>query len=355
MDKEEFNPTRLVLARRRRGMSRHEVGASANLTYRTIRAYEKGVREPGPPIVDAFAHTLAFPVEFFYGPTLEEPSLDGVSFRAMSNLSARIRDQALAGGAFTFALSDWIDQGFEIPAPSIPVHSGIDPENAAMAVRGEWGLGERPIVNMIQLLEARGVRVYSVPDSAALDAYSLWRNDIPYIFLNTTKSSERTRMDAAHELGHLVLHSRGGVKGIDAEKQARSFASVFLMPRGSILAETPKNGSLQRLVQVKRHWNVSLAALVYRMHELGMLTKWHYQLLFMEIGRRGYRTNEPNSCPHEQSQVLAKVFTALTEEGLSMPNVAKQLRITTNELNTLVLGIIAPYLRVMRGGIRGEG
>ncbi len=340
MVKEEFNPTRLALARRRRGMNRAEVGASANLAYRTIRAYEKGVREPSRDVVAKFASTLAFPIEFFYGPPLEEPLLDGVSFRALSNLTAHNRNQALAGGALAFALSDWIDERFEIPGPSVPTYSDIDPENAAMVVRSEWGLGERPIPNMLHLLEAHGVRVYSVPDSASLDAYSLWRGNTPYVFLNTTKSSERTRMDAAHELGHLVLHSRGGFKGNNAEKQARIFASVFLMPRGSILAESPRNGSLTRLIHAKRRWNVSLAALVYRMHELRMLTKWHYQLMFMEIGRLGYRTSEPNSAPDEISQVLVKVFSALREEGIPMSNVAKQLRITTNELSSLVLGII---------------
>ena len=33
-----------------------------------------------------------------------------------------------------------------------------------------------------------------------MDAYSFWRRGVPYVFLNTMKSAERSRMDAAHEL-----------------------------------------------------------------------------------------------------------------------------------------------------------
>jgi hypothetical protein len=88
------------------------------------------------------------------------------------------------------------------------------PDTAALYLRQNWGLGERPIPNMLKLLEAKGVRVFSLAENTkAVDAFSVWRNGLPYVFLNIAKSAERSRFDASHELGHLVMHKHGG--GLD--------------------------------------------------------------------------------------------------------------------------------------------
>jgi Zn-dependent peptidase ImmA (M78 family) len=88
--------------------------------------------------------------------------------------------------------------------PNVPNMHSLEPEVAAQALRAEWGLGERPIQNMLHLLEANGVRVFSLPrDNASVNAFSVWHGAIPYVFLTTDKSGERGRFDCAHELGHL--------------------------------------------------------------------------------------------------------------------------------------------------------
>ena len=70
------------------------------------------------------------------------------------------------------------------------------------------------------------MRVFSLAENTKnVDAFSCWRNDEPYVFLNTFKSTERSRFDSAHELGHLVLHRHGGAKqGRSAEYEAHLFA-----------------------------------------------------------------------------------------------------------------------------------
>jgi len=114
-------------------------------------------------------------------------------------------------------------------------------------LRQYWLLGERPIKNVAHLLEAKGVRVYSLMErNVEVDAFSLWRNDTPFIFINTRKSAEHSRFDAAHDLGHLVLHRHGGPRGQNAEREAQAFAAAFLMPKSSVLAVAP-HGS-QRLI-----------------------------------------------------------------------------------------------------------
>jgi Zn-dependent peptidase ImmA (M78 family) len=82
-----------------------------------------------------------------------------------------------------------------------------DPEATAELVRVEWGLGHAPAPNMVHLLELQGVRVCSQAEECReVDAFSYWYDGTPCVCLNTTKAAERGRFDAAHELGHLILH-----------------------------------------------------------------------------------------------------------------------------------------------------
>jgi len=198
---------------------------------------------------------------------------------------------------------------------------------------------------MVHLLEAHGIRVFSLAEeSAAVDAFSFWRGLVPYVFLNTKKTAEHGRMDAAHELGHLVLHGHGGPSGRQAEHEAQAFASAFLMPAGSILAEAPRGGRISQLIKAKPRWNVSVAALAYRMHGLNMLTDWQYRSTFIELNRRG-RDKEPTApgkapLRQESSQVLGKVFRALRDENVSKASIAQKLQIPVKDLNDLVFGLV---------------
>ena len=337
---EAFNPTRLDLARRRRGLTKIALAAAAGISQVSLSTYKAHTRVPEPETINRLAGVLHFPPEFFFGPTLEEPPINGSSFRALSRLTARLREQALAAGALAIELAKWIDDRFTLQEPSIPEYAGVEPEDAAIAVRTEWGLGERPVQNMIHRLESRGVRVFSLAeDTVDMDAFSCWLGDTPFMFLNTMKSAERSRMDAAHELGHLVLHRRHhSVRGRDAEREADHFGASFLMPHGSVLANAPRHGRLSEIIEAKRYWAVSAANLTYRMHKVGLLTDWEYRTLFAEISRHGYRNREPNPVRDETSQVLAKVFSSLRDDGITMSDVAKELSIYPDELNKAAFG-----------------
>jgi Zn-dependent peptidase ImmA (M78 family)/transcriptional regulator with XRE-family HTH domain len=336
-----FNPSRLDLARRRRGYTKAALAQAAGVSTRIITAYERGEKEPSSRTLAVLADVLTFPSEFFSGPTWDEPPIDGSSFRALSNLTAQQRDQALGAGAIALALADWIGHRFDLPEPGVPRHRGIEPEAAAMAVRSAWGLGERPIPKIIHLLEAHGVRVFSLAeDCLAMDAFSFWRGSVPFVFLNTKKSAERSRMDAAHELGHLVLHWRGDMRGRESEREADMFGSAFLMPRGSILSLAPRGARLTQIVQAKQRWKVSVGNLTHRMYAVGLLTEWQYRSLFIEMNRRGYRTDEPNGIQAETSQVLGKVFKAMREEGVSVSQVARELAVPVDEISKVIFGLI---------------
>lgn len=344
-----FNPSRLTLARTRRGLTKADLSEQLSLSPRTLHAYEAGEFEPSEDVLGQLSQRLSFPVEFFGGPTIEVPIADGVSFRSLEAMTASQRDAALGASAFGISLSEWIGSRFALPALEVPDLRGLDPESAANALRAEWGLGERPVKNMVHLLESRGVRVFSLTEEGReLDAFSFWwRAEIPYVFLNTQKSAEHGRFDAAHELGHLVLHRHGGARTKATEHEADRFASAFLMPRGSVIAAAPRLATVRTLIEIKPKWNVSVAALNVRLHALGLTSDWKYRNLCIEISRRGYRTSEPQGSRHETSLVLQKVFQRLREEDVGKADVARELLIYAQELDSLVFGLV---MRRLEGG-----
>jgi Zn-dependent peptidase ImmA (M78 family) len=251
------------------------------------------------------------------------------------------RDTAIAAGTLATIVSTWIEQKFELPPPGIPFLRGISPEVAARMVRVEWGLGERPIKNVVHLLEAKGVRMFSLPvDSSSVDAFSVWYQDLPFVFLNPRKSGERGRMDAAHELGHLVMHADGVPSDRAIELEADAFAASFLMPLGDVLANTPRVLSLKTIHKLKKRWSVSAMAMVHRLRVLDLITEWQYRRFCIELSQAGYRRSEPDGLPRDDSQIFSKVFGHLRTEGVSRGSIARELHITPSELDSLLVGLV---------------
>ena len=335
-----FNAKRLAIARRRRGLTKAALADQVGVSSRMITAYEGGEKAPGSDSLSKLADVLQFPSAFFSGDDLSEPALADVSFRALRSLTARRRDQALGSAALALEFARWIDSKFELPDVDLPFLEEISSESAAIETRLEWGLAEERAPNMIHLLELHGVRVFSlVEECRDLDAFSFWLHDVAYVFLNMQKSSEHARMDAAHELGHLVLHRNMRSGDRRSEDEADAFGSAFLMPRESVLRLAPRDPSLRDVVRAKRYWGVSVAALVYRMNKLGLLSEWQYRSLYIEMSRLGYRRNEPASEPRETSQVLEKVELGLRENGISLADVALELSVSVGELERATFGL----------------
>jgi Zn-dependent peptidase ImmA (M78 family)/transcriptional regulator with XRE-family HTH domain len=353
-----FTPSRLEHARKVRGLSLVRLAESAGITARSLSSYENEHGEPSAETLESLAFALDFPISFFSAEDLDPLPLDAVSFRAASKLTAGKRDMALTAGRLAIELHEWIGTRFRLPAPDIPSLPRFSaaypdqqslgatkpngPELAAEIVRARWGLGNAPITNMVHLLEAHGVRVCSLAERCAdVDAFSLWWEDTPYVFLNVRKSAERSRFDAAHELGHLILQGEEqNPHGPEAEREANRFAAAFLMPRDSVLARLPLNPSIQHIIQAKRIWKVAAMALAHRLHEIGLSTDWHYRSTCYELGKRGYRSKERYGIARETSQVLDKVFRTLRSEGTTATSIARDLHISPDVLSELVFGLV---------------
>lgn len=341
-----FNPNRLKLARERRGVTITTLAKNIEMTTKIVSMYENGHQDPPPTTLEGIAKCLRFPVEFFYGDDIDELIPETVSFRALTKMKASQRDASIGAARLALQLHAWIDTRFELPSPDLPDLRNVEPEPAAASLRHDWGLGEMPIKNLVHLLESRGVRVFALDEKTRdMDAFSFWHGGVPFVFLNTNKSAEHSRFDAAHELAHLVLHKHGSPGGREAERQADQFASAFLMPRASVIAVAPRFAALDNLVRLKANWTVSVTALVRRLKDVGLISDWHYRNLCIECSRRGFRTQEPVPARRETSQVLNRIFELLREDGVSLHDVARELALPAEEIKTLVFALVVVGLQ----------
>lgn len=326
-------------------MSKKGLADSIGVSPNTIMRYEAGEICPSDESLEKIARCLQFPKSFFDGKEFDEPRRDNASFRGMASKSARIMDAALASGAIAFMLDDWIANSYSRPEPDIPDFQNIDPHTAAMLLRQHWGLGDKPIANVVHLLELKGARVFSLAENTKeVDAFSLWRDDVPYVFLNRFKSAERSRFDAGHELGHLCLHKHGGAKterlDDSLEKEANAFAGAFLMPETDIRSVVTRPlYSVDDLAEYKKRWRVSVSALNYRLSELKIISENKSVSNYVEMSRRGWLKREPQAIAREQSSVLQDIINDLLSLGITKTKISAELMIPPSEIEALLFGL----------------
>jgi Zn-dependent peptidase ImmA (M78 family) len=129
---------------------------------------------------------------------------------------------------------------------------------------------------------------------AGVDAFSQSFPHRPVVCLCADKGDRfRSRFDAAHELGHLVLHRDGEVMGAEAERQANEFASTFLLPRAEIAGYLPSRVKWDVLLELKQVWGVSMKALLMRSRSIGKLSESSFRRAMTLLVSRGWHVAEP--------------------------------------------------------------
>ncbi|MGV8857476.1 XRE family transcriptional regulator [Rhodoglobus sp.] len=307
-----FNPVRLKLARQRLGLSLTKVAEQSGVSLRSLTNYENEASPPSEENLLKLARTLEVPRQFFEREAVDLVPTDAVSFRKLSKTTALKRDAVLAAAVLAIEFFLVIESKFKLPQSDIPSLDKLSAEQAAELTRRRWGLADRPVSNMVHLLESKGVRVAAINHAYRdIDAFCFLRDSTPYVFLNTSKSAERQRFDAAHELGHLVLHAELEMdpsQSKEREVEANRFAASFLMPQSAVLAQSMKGASIDRILAARSHWKVSAMAMTHRLHELHLLSDWQYRTACVTLSDNGYRSSEPGGIVPETSQLLKKVM-----------------------------------------------
>jgi Zn-dependent peptidase ImmA (M78 family)/transcriptional regulator with XRE-family HTH domain len=343
----EFIGSELRLARIFNAYSLDEVAEKVGKTRQYVHKCEVGLARPTPELTADFASVLRVRPSFFFkaAPGIAEEQFH---FRKLFTTKAMVKQVAMARGEMFVRLVAQLDRDLRLPTVKLPefgsVSTPLDVEEAAENCRREWDLGMGPIDDLNRLAENLGVLITSFNAlSTQVDALSV-ATARPIIVRNEAKESVcRQRFDIGHELGHLVMHT-GVVTGDKAtENQANRFASALLIPRAMMmkLFPRPRSGRLDwhGIREFKRTWKVSKAAILYRAHQLELLTDDQYKTGAITLRRTGEATGERDDSliPKEGPELLNRSLNMLaSRKQLYGPDLAERLDVDVAFLDELV-------------------
>ena len=327
MDK-KFDGARLRFARLFRGKTLTELANDTEISKQLISQYENDESKPSYDKLSIIAEKLKFPNDYFMQADRYQPKAEVTYFRSL--MSAGKMDRAsqsyklMVIGELYMALHEYIDFP-DLNKPDV-FFSGVDSdtvdeihakaneeiEEIAAKTREYWGLDDGPIDDMQFLLEQNGIIVTGYDTNTDdIDAFTqrtlVGGENLFIIAVDQGRKPEgRIRFDLAHELGHILIHPWS--ESVDElsreefrmrEDQANRFASAFLLPRKSFSQDVrPYVTDLQYYVHLKEKWNVSIAAMLYRAHTLGLLTTNQFQYLMRQYSKKGWRKHEPGDEPY---------------------------------------------------------
>lgn len=330
-----FQTERLVQARDSRGLSQVALADLINRTSSSISRWESGVQSPEPDALEILSRALNLPATFFLRPPVP-PDRNPMFFRSMVSttqaLRRRTRVRLYWAEEISLALQEWLD----LPAINVPRLDAADYreigeadiERMAAECRNVWNLGIGPIADVLLVMENAGICVVKEEvGSVAMDGLSHWSDadQRPYMQIAADKDTcVRSRLNAAHELGHLALHGRIKEKTLadaaafkEIERQAFLFAGAFLLPAESFTAEV-WSPTLNGFMPLKKRWKVSLGAMIKRCRSLSIINEEYEQRLWKHYSARGWRKAEPldDTLPVEGPRLLSRSVRLLVDEGI---------------------------------------
>jgi len=301
----------LTVARESRRLTQTQLADEASFSQAEISKFETGLKVPTEEQVQRLATHLLYPASFFY---LSE------SIRDFGSLCIYHRKRKSAPeGSLKYLLAlvnikriqikqllKAVESAAEYQFERLDVAEHGSAAKVAQALRAMWKLPPGPVQNIIRTIEnAGGIVVLHDFGTDKVDAISQWLPGMPPLFLvNNRVPADRLRFTLTHEIGHIVMHE---YMTEDMEREADEFAAEFLMPERDIKSQL-YDVSLVKLASLKPYWRVSMNALLKRAGDLGTVTPRTKSYLWMQMGKRGFRTHEPVEIPPERPSLLAELI-----------------------------------------------
>ncbi len=333
----DFNREMLTLARECRGLTQTKLSQEVSMSQAEISKFETGMKIPSEEQVRKVASHLLFPPDFFY--LAEAPRSFGsgcvyhrkrqsATDTKLRQLLALVNVRRIQIKQLLSAVNPKNEYSFEFI--DVEEHGG-KANKVAQVVRAMWKLPPGPVQSVIRVIEnAGGVVLECDFGTDRVDALSQWLPGLPPVFLMNDKiPADRMRWTLIHEVGHIIMHR---FPSDDMEKEADEFAAEFLMPAREIRPYL-SDISLAKLASLKPYWRVAMSALLRRASDLGTITPRTKQYLWMQMGMRGYRKNEPVNIPPEEPTLLCELLDFHRENlGHGTEELAKIMRMTEPEL-----------------------
>lgn len=336
-----INPAMITLAREWRELTQSELAARLEITQGILSKIESGLFPVPDTVASRLPMALTFPVHFFqqtdqlYGPGVGE-----LYHRKRNSAPKKILQQLYAGINLRRMHITRLIHAAELGECKLQPHDIEEydgkVEEIARSVRAEWLLPDGPIQNVTEALEQAGVIVIPCDFGTRLiDAMSRWIIGLPpLIFINKDLPPDRWRFTLCHEAAHLVMHR---IPNPDMERQADRFAAELLMPKDQI-RNMLYDINFSRLVRLKEHWKVSMAALLKRSEDLGKITARQARYLWIKMSASGIKTCEPFAeliPPEKPSSFRELIDVHLSELNYSLSELCTLLAVNPEEFDSM--------------------
>ena len=352
-----FVGKRLTEAREALGLTKVALSELIGVSPMAISQYENGPQTPRADVFDRFVEKLSYPRAFFLRPVTPDES-DPIFWRSNASATKIARQRALQRLKWLKQVTQYVLKYFDLPKTVFPDFGVTEGnfrsltsdqiERHAMELRSFWSFGSGPIPDLLLELENSGaVTARTSMGAETLDAFSQWSSafGVPFVIVGKDHASAcRSRFDAAHELGHLVLHRELDRRRVNSredwkllEQQAHRFAASFLLPAKSFCDELWAP-TLDSLLSLKDKWRVSIGMMIVRSRHVGIIDEFDAQRLYINYNRRGWRAEEPLDAviTHEQPRVLRRSLEGLVQEGIrSRAQVVEDLALPSREIEEL--------------------
>lgn len=328
-----------------KNLSLNAAGKLLNMSAPAVAKYEQGKIVPNSEKLIEFANAYNVKtIEFLK--TYNIPQMKFTSFRKRKKLKGQnlellkeIIQNEVAKHLEIMEINNYNKNKIKIKKYSC--NNLEEAEEAALNFRNDINFSIlQPISDLINTLENLGIIIIQIsnPDNrfADFDGLSEFVNNIPIIILlDGITDGARQRFTIAHELGHLLLDIKDN--NLDEEKLCNRFASSFLMPKEAIINEfgvSRKNISLFELIAFKKEYKVSMAAIIYRLKDLNIISEYTYKNSTIYLNKNFNKVNEPVNIEPELSYQFKRIIHKLEIDNIiSLNKACELLGVSTDEYN----------------------
>ena len=281
---------RIREAMRASGTSQRALAAAIGLDPPTLSKSLSGKRGFKPLELALISEELGIPVQHLLADHAEDAEPVSVLARVQPN-SSPVAENALARVRQVLELNELLsDLGFKpLPVHKPQRHERGQPyqqgELLAQRLRSQAGLGDADLPTDVGQLAADiedkfNVDVAIEPLEPGLDGLAITRQGYSLIMASSSIAAHRQRYTIAHELGHLMAGDHGDIideninySKTPEETRANAFAAAFLMPANALRTSFGDRSvpNEQLIADLLARYRVSLDALAFRLHNLGII------------------------------------------------------------------------------------
>jgi transcriptional regulator with XRE-family HTH domain len=361
---------RVAAARRRRRLSGTELGEMVGLRKDQISKIESGRRRLDVAELPHFAAVLGVTARYILGQA-DRPAL-AIAARLAAGASPQVMRSARRRARQLFEIDDLLTQVTAMPPARSSAEGlrvveqarakfGTLPRSKAAAqrqgrelaelTRRELDLGSDALGDVAGVMEQHfAVDVALSPLGTDADGLCVHSGPAALILASSDFPDGHVRFTLAHELAHHLFDDprevieeaeRDMFAGTAVEWRANAFAGHFLMPERGVrsvlewLGEAPNAVSERAVVALMEHFGVSMAALIYQLNIIGMVSYSAGQQLrgrgvmsLVELHREAATSGAATTVGHVRrppERLARRALAAAREQRLGLSVVASLL------------------------------